>query len=42
MAISIRDNFSPAAPEPQGPMVRNDLGHPSFMITVDGKVMSGL
>ncbi len=39
MAISIRDNFSPATQEPQGPMVRNDVGHPSFTITVDGKVM---
>lgn len=39
MAISIRDNFSPAIQEPQGPMVRNDVGHPSFTLTIDGKVM---
>ncbi|HZO75158.1 MAG TPA: FAD-dependent oxidoreductase [Ktedonobacteraceae bacterium] len=39
MAISIRDNFSPAVQEPQGPMVRNDVGHPSFTITIDGKVL---
>jgi len=39
MAISVRDNFSPAAPEPQGPIIRNDVGHPSFTITIGGKVM---
>ncbi|TMC18491.1 MAG: FAD-dependent oxidoreductase [Chloroflexi bacterium] len=39
MAISIRDNFSLATPEAQGPMARNDVGHPSFTITIDGKVM---
>lgn len=39
MAISIRDNFSPITQEQQPPMVRNDVGHPSFTITVDGKVM---
>lgn len=39
MAISIRDNFSPATQEPQGPLVRNDVGHPSFTVTIDGKVM---
>ncbi len=39
MAISIRDNFSPTTQEPHGPMVRNDVGHPSFTITIDGKVM---
>jgi formate dehydrogenase major subunit len=39
MAISIRDNFSPATQDPQGPMVRNDVGHPSFKITIDGKEM---
>ncbi len=39
MAISVRDNFSPSAQGPQTPMVRNDVGHPSFTITIDGKVM---
>ena len=39
MAISIRDTFSPITQEPQVPMVRNDVGHPSFTITIDGKVM---
>jgi NADPH-dependent glutamate synthase beta subunit-like oxidoreductase/formate hydrogenlyase subunit 6/NADH:ubiquinone oxidoreductase subunit I len=39
MAISIRDTFSPITQEPQGPLVRNDVGHPSFTITIDGKVM---
>jgi len=39
MAISIRDNFSLSAQEPQGPLVRNDVGHPSFTITIDDKVM---
>jgi len=37
MAISIRDNFSPMVQEPTGPMVRNDVGHPSFSFTIDGK-----
>ncbi|HEX4205011.1 MAG TPA: FAD-dependent oxidoreductase [Ktedonobacteraceae bacterium] len=39
MAISVRDNFSVTTREPQGPMVRNEVGHPSFTITIDGKVM---
>jgi NADPH-dependent glutamate synthase beta subunit-like oxidoreductase/formate hydrogenlyase subunit 6/NADH:ubiquinone oxidoreductase subunit I len=39
MAISIRDTFSAITQEPQGPLVRNDVGHPSFTITIDGKVM---
>ncbi|HCI82151.1 MAG TPA: hypothetical protein DHW02_20960, partial [Ktedonobacter sp.] len=39
MAISIRDNFSPATQVSQTPMVRNDVGHPGFTITVDGKIM---
>ncbi len=39
MAISVRDTFSPITQEPQGPLVRNDVGHPSFTITIDGKVM---
>src|SRR5579863_6260048 len=37
MAISIRDNFSPMTLEPSGPMVRNDVGHPSFAFTIDGR-----
>src|SRR5947209_18001187 len=39
MAISIRDTFSPITQDSQVPMVRNDVGHPSFTITVDGRVM---
>src|SRR6266487_948359 len=39
MAISVRDTFSLTTQEPQAPMVRNDVGHPSFTITIDGKVM---
>ncbi|BCL83475.1 FAD-dependent oxidoreductase [Ktedonobacteria bacterium brp13] len=39
MAISIRDNFSPATQTAQLPMVRNDVGHPSFTVTIDGKTM---
>src|SRR6266700_721400 len=39
MAIAVRDNCSLTAQEDQPPMVRNDVGHPSFTITVDGKVM---
>ena len=39
MAISIRDNFSPATQVAQTPMVRNDVGQPGFTITIDGKVM---
>ncbi len=39
MAISIRDKFSPAPQEPHAPMVRNEVGQPTFTLTVDGKVM---
>ncbi|GCE11872.1 FAD-dependent oxidoreductase [Tengunoibacter tsumagoiensis] len=39
MAISIRDNFSPSIQEPRSPLVRNEVGHPSFTVTIDGKVM---
>jgi NADPH-dependent glutamate synthase beta subunit-like oxidoreductase/formate hydrogenlyase subunit 6/NADH:ubiquinone oxidoreductase subunit I len=39
MAISVRDTFSPITQEPQGPLVRNNVGQPSFTITIDGKVM---
>ncbi len=42
MAISVRDNFSIAAQEPQSLMVRNDVGHPSFTVTIDGKADAGL
>ncbi len=39
MAISIRDNFSPAVQQPVDPVERNDVGHPSFTLTIDGKVV---
>ncbi len=39
MAITVRDNFSPMAQEPSGPLVRNDVGHPSFTLTIDGKTV---
>ncbi len=39
MAISIRDNLSPIVQEPVGPMVRNDVGHSSFTLTIDGKTV---
>src|ERR1700720_4898401 len=39
MAISIRDNFSLSTPESHSPLVRNDVGHPGFSLTVDGKTM---
>ena len=39
MAISIRDNFSLNTQEPAKPMVRNDVGHPSFTFTLDGKTV---
>jgi NADPH-dependent glutamate synthase beta subunit-like oxidoreductase/formate hydrogenlyase subunit 6/NADH:ubiquinone oxidoreductase subunit I len=39
MAISVRDNFSLSTQEAQAPMVRNDVGHPSFTITIDGRVL---
>ncbi|GHO52101.1 FAD-dependent oxidoreductase [Ktedonobacter robiniae] len=38
MAITIRDNFSVSTRE-QTPLVRNEVGHPSFTLTIDGKVM---
>jgi NADPH-dependent glutamate synthase beta subunit-like oxidoreductase/formate hydrogenlyase subunit 6/NADH:ubiquinone oxidoreductase subunit I len=38
MAISIRDNLS-IKPATDVPLVRNDVGHPSFVITVDGQQM---
>jgi NADPH-dependent glutamate synthase beta subunit-like oxidoreductase/formate hydrogenlyase subunit 6/NADH:ubiquinone oxidoreductase subunit I len=37
MDMSIRDNFSLAAQEPHAPMVRNEVGQPSFTLTIDGK-----
>ena len=39
MALSIRDNLSPIVQEPVGPVVRNDVGHPSFTLTIDGKTV---
>src|SRR5271157_915415 len=39
MAISTRDNFPPAAPEPQASKVRNEVGQPTFTLTIDGKVV---
>ncbi len=39
MAISIRDNLSPLAKEAQAMMVRNDVGHPGFTFTLDGKTV---
>jgi NADPH-dependent glutamate synthase beta subunit-like oxidoreductase/formate hydrogenlyase subunit 6/NADH:ubiquinone oxidoreductase subunit I/ferredoxin len=39
MAISIRDNFSPAVQQPVEPPKRNDVGHRSFTLTIDGKVV---
>lgn len=39
MAILIRDNMSPMAQEPDGPFVRNEVGHPSFSLTIDGKTV---
>ncbi len=39
MAISIRDNLSPIVQEPTGPVVRNEVGHPSFTLTIDGKTV---
>jgi NADPH-dependent glutamate synthase beta subunit-like oxidoreductase/formate hydrogenlyase subunit 6/NADH:ubiquinone oxidoreductase subunit I/ferredoxin len=38
MAISIRDNLS-IKTATDTPMVRNDVGHPSFVITIDGQQM---
>ncbi|HTI13800.1 MAG TPA: FAD-dependent oxidoreductase [Dictyobacter sp.] len=39
MAISVRDNLSFVPQGSQPPLVRNEAGHPSFMITIDGKQM---
>jgi len=39
MALSIRDNFSPIAKEAQTAMVRNEVGHPGFTLTIDGKAV---
>jgi NADPH-dependent glutamate synthase beta subunit-like oxidoreductase/formate hydrogenlyase subunit 6/NADH:ubiquinone oxidoreductase subunit I len=39
MAISIRDNFSPISREAQSMMVRNDVGHPGFTLSIDGKTV---
>ena len=39
MAISIRDNFSLTTQASAEPMVRNDVGQPSFTFTLDGKTV---
>ena len=39
MAISIRDNLNPIVQEAQTMMVRNDVGQPSFTLTIDGKTV---
>ncbi len=39
MALSIRDNLSPIVQEPTGPVVRNEVGHLSFTLTMDGKTI---
>jgi NADPH-dependent glutamate synthase beta subunit-like oxidoreductase/formate hydrogenlyase subunit 6/NADH:ubiquinone oxidoreductase subunit I len=39
MAISIRDNLSPIVQEAQALMVRNEVGQPSFTLTIDGKTV---
>src|SRR6185312_14510674 len=36
MVLSIRDNLSLSAQEPP---IRNEVGHPSFTVTIDGKKM---
>src|SRR5438034_511218 len=39
MAISIRDNLNPIVQEAQTMMVRNEVGQPSFTLTIDGKTV---
>src|SRR5216684_2177519 len=39
MAISIRDNLSPIVHDAQAPMPRNEVGHPGFTLTIDGKTV---
>src|ERR1700737_2607386 len=39
MAISIRDNLSPIVHDAQALMPRNETGHPSFSLTIDGKTV---
>ena len=39
MAISVRDNLSPIVQDTQVPVVRNEVGQPSFTLTIDGKTM---
>jgi NADPH-dependent glutamate synthase beta subunit-like oxidoreductase/formate hydrogenlyase subunit 6/NADH:ubiquinone oxidoreductase subunit I len=39
MAISVRDNLNPIVQESQAVMVRNDVGQPSFTLTIDGKTV---
>ncbi len=40
MAISIRDNLSPIVFDADAKMVRNDVGQPSFTLTIDGKTVT--
>lgn len=40
MAISIRDTLSPLAKEAAELMVRNEVGQPSFTLTIDGKTVT--
>jgi len=39
MALSIRDNFSPSSIEAQALMERNEVGHPGFTLTIDGRAV---
>src|SRR5437867_5409289 len=39
MAISIRDNLNPIVQEAQSMMVRNEVGQPSFTLTINGKTV---
>ncbi|WP_052888283.1 FAD-dependent oxidoreductase [Thermogemmatispora carboxidivorans] len=39
MALSIRDRFTPLAQDGHDGMVRNEVGQPSFTLTIDGKVV---
>ncbi|WP_376796673.1 FAD-dependent oxidoreductase [Thermogemmatispora sp.] len=39
MALSVRDRFTPLAQDGHDGMVRNEVGQPSFTLTIDGKVV---
>ncbi|GHO84171.1 FAD-dependent oxidoreductase [Dictyobacter formicarum] len=39
MTIVTRDTFSFTPPEPTVPITRNELGHPSFTVSIDGKML---